>query len=81
MRSFIRLTNDQYVLVAKELGMIFNYMNDDEVWGKFCDTYEAIWSLKEEFDSYYATRTPLINMNLPKMKPEGEAFIRAPFNG
>lgn len=80
MTKFATLTNDQQILVAKELGMVFNYMNDDEVWGKFCDTYEAIWSLLEEYDNYYVStpNAPLPRIpNLPSLQDEWEAFISA----
>lgn len=33
--------------------MVFNYMNDPDVWKKFCDTYEAIYDRLGEFDDFY----------------------------
>jgi hypothetical protein len=42
MGVFKRMSGDQQILAAKELGMVFNYMNDPQVWDKFCATYEAI---------------------------------------
>ena len=33
--------------------MIFTYLNNATVWSKFCDTYEAIYILMDQFDVWY----------------------------
>lgn len=36
------------------LGMIFNYLNTAAVWDAFCGTYEAVYDLMGEFDTWYS---------------------------
>jgi chitinase len=33
-------------------GMVFTYMNDNNVWGMFCDTFEAIYLGLQTFGTW-----------------------------
>ena len=44
---------DEQLLAAREIGMIFTYMNIDTVWQSFCDTYNGILAFLEKFDADY----------------------------
>jgi chitinase len=43
--------------MAREIRMIFTYMNLDPVWETFCDTYNGILTHLEAFDTWYPTVT------------------------
>ncbi|KAJ5629565.1 hypothetical protein N7528_003222 [Penicillium herquei] len=80
MTTFRSMDADAQLLSAKELGMVFNYMNEEEVWGKFCDTYEAIYSLLQEFNDFYDTNPTLFeygNLDLPDLQEEWQNYINA----
>jgi hypothetical protein len=34
-------------------GLVFSYMNDDTVWGMWCDTYKGIYDQLDRFDKWY----------------------------
>ncbi|KZN93935.1 hypothetical protein EN45_041220 [Penicillium chrysogenum] len=75
---FKSMTADQQVLSAKELGMVFNYMNEQVVWDKFCATYEAIYTLLGQWQTYYNNNpnAPLPQgLNLPNLQDEWQAYI------
>jgi len=48
---------DAQLTMAREIGMIFAYMNLDPVWESFCDTYNGILTQLEAFDAWYPTHT------------------------
>ncbi|KAJ6001245.1 hypothetical protein N7522_006472 [Penicillium canescens] len=78
MDVFKRMTADQQVLSAKELGMVFNYMNEPVVWSKFCATYEAIYDLLGQWQTYYNNNpnAPLPQgLNLPDLQDEWKTYI------
>lgn len=64
---------DEQLQSVKTMGMVFEYMNDPEVWDKFCDTYEAIYERLGEFDDFHAS----LNRNFPKLQDEWPKFIDA----
>jgi hypothetical protein len=72
------MTADQQILSAKELGMVFNYMNEQVVWDKFCATYEAIYTLLGQWQTYYNNNpnAPLPQgLNLPNLQDEWKLYI------
>ncbi|KAJ5085780.1 hypothetical protein N7532_010551 [Penicillium argentinense] len=73
------MSDDQQILAAKELGMVFNYMNEDVIWDKFCDTYEAMRDLLGDFQAFYRSNPSpnLPQANLPDLQKEWENFIHA----
>ncbi|KAF8850808.1 hypothetical protein BDZ45DRAFT_808884 [Acephala macrosclerotiorum] len=46
---------DAQLTMAREIGMIFTYMNPDPVWETFCDTYKGDLTRLEDFDVWYPT--------------------------
>ncbi|KAJ6032766.1 hypothetical protein N7540_003498 [Penicillium herquei] len=80
MTTFRSMDADAQVLSVKELGMVFNYINEEEVWEKFCDTYEAIYSLSQDFNDFYDTNPTLFqygNLDLPDPQEEWQNYINA----
>ncbi|OQD86867.1 hypothetical protein PENSOL_c084G07525 [Penicillium solitum] len=72
------MTGDQQVLSAKELGMVFNYLNEPDVWSKFCGTYEAIYDLLGQWQTYYNNNpnAPMPQgLNLPDLQDEWKTYI------
>lgn len=50
-------------------------MNNQIIWDKFCDTYEALYDRLGDFDSWYARNGgPLA---IPSLQNEWRAFVRA----
>ncbi|OQE20207.1 hypothetical protein PENFLA_c017G00789 [Penicillium flavigenum] len=64
---------DDQLSAAKEMGMVFTYMNDPTVWKMFCDTYEAIYDRLGEFDDYHRQQ----NTGIPSLQDEWPKFIDA----
>ena len=62
---------DEQLSTAKEMGMVFAYMNGPDVWEKFCDTYEAIYDRLGEFDDYHRQQ----NTGLPSLQDEWPKLI------
>lgn len=71
LRKWGKKNADEQLQSAKTMGMVFEYMNDPEVWEKFCDTYEAIYNRLGEFDDFSARN----NRNIPKIQDEWPKFI------
>lgn len=42
----------------KELGMVFTYMELPEIIDAYCLTYEGIYTLMGQFDTWYAGQNP-----------------------
>lgn len=61
------------LLVARQLGLIFPYMNTDTVWQSFCDSYNGMLDLFEQFDTWYTGQT---GVN-PDLAGEWPRFIRS----
>lgn len=38
------MTQDEQLQSIKEMGMVFTYLNTQEIWDNFCSTYEAMTS-------------------------------------
>jgi len=47
----------EQLLAARQVGMIFTYMNHNEVWASFCETYNGILDRLEEADAWYKAKT------------------------
>ncbi|RSL40913.1 hypothetical protein CEP54_015977 [Fusarium duplospermum] len=63
---------------AREIGMVFSYMNLDTIWESYCDTYNGILHLFEEFDDWYAEITGGPKSDL---RSEWPKFIRSELDG
>lgn len=61
------------LLVARQLGLVFSYMNIDTVWESYCDAYNGMLDLFEEFDTWYMGQT---GVN-PDLSGEWPRFIRS----
>ncbi|KAL3479632.1 hypothetical protein BJX99DRAFT_255358 [Aspergillus californicus] len=51
--KYARMPQDAQLQSAKEMGMIISYLNDQEVWDKFCGTYEAIYDHFGTWDNWH----------------------------
>lgn len=58
------------------MGMVFEYINNPKVWPKFCATFEAIYELMGEFDTYHAGQ----GHNLHSLQSEWPKYIRTVLN-
>jgi len=65
---------DDQLIMAREIGMIFGYMNLDPIWQSFCATYNGILTLLTEFDQWYPTYAIGSSSNLAGEWP---LFIRS----
>lgn len=34
-------------------GLTFSYMNDDTIWGMWCDTFKGVYDRLDRFDKWY----------------------------
>jgi chitinase len=71
LRTWPLKSADEQLQTAKTMGMIFEYMNNPDVWEKFCDTYEAIYDRLGEFDNYHQQQ----QTGLPSLQDEWPKFI------
>lgn len=55
-------------------GMIFNYMNSQEVWGMFCLSYEGIYDRFGEFDAWYSQHGQ--GVAIPSLQSEWKSYMR-----
>ncbi|KAI0190613.1 glycoside hydrolase family 18 protein [Astrocystis sublimbata] len=46
------MTAQEQLAAVKEMGMMFEYLRHQEIWDKFCGTYEAIYTKMGEFDTW-----------------------------
>ncbi|SCO15302.1 related to chitinase [Fusarium fujikuroi] len=74
--EYSRMDGDVQLQEAKELGMLFNYMNNKEIWAKFCVVYEAIYDHMGEFDTWYAAQTNTGGVAAPNLQKEWKEFNR-----
>ncbi|KAJ5175398.1 uncharacterized protein N7482_001275 [Penicillium canariense] len=63
---------DAQLQSVKEMGMVFEYLNNPKVWQNFCATFEAVYDLLGEFDDYHAQQ----GTGLPAIQPEWPKYIR-----
>jgi chitinase len=71
LTTFARFdAGDQQLVAARQVGMIFPYMNHNVVWRAFCDSYNGMLSQLEAFDTYYLSRNPGSPSNLAMEWPK-----------
>ncbi|CAM1509829.1 Fc.00g001640.m01.CDS01 [Cosmosporella sp. VM-42] len=74
LSKFRRMGNEAQIQSVKEMGMVFTYLDDKEVWEAFCGTYEAIYDLFGDFDTWYATNSGA--QTIPSLQEEWKDYIR-----
>ncbi|KAM0384982.1 hypothetical protein ACHAQC_011832 [Fusarium culmorum] len=47
------LSTDEQWMTVKEIGLTFSYMNDDTIWGMWCDTFKGVYDRLDRFDKWY----------------------------
>ncbi|KAF5647005.1 uncharacterized protein FTJAE_1836 [Fusarium tjaetaba] len=47
------MTHDQQWATVKEIGPTFSYMNNDTIWGMWCDSYKGVYDRLDKFDQWY----------------------------
>ncbi|RSL67275.1 hypothetical protein CEP53_003068 [Fusarium sp. AF-6] len=52
-KSYKGMSSDEQLQLVKESGLLFSYMNHDDVWDMWCDTYNAMRDHLAEFDKFY----------------------------
>ncbi|TVY74071.1 Chitotriosidase-1 [Fusarium oxysporum f. sp. cubense] len=52
-KGYKRMSSDEQLQLVKEHGLLFNYMNHEDVWEMWCDTYNAMRVHLVEFDKWY----------------------------
>lgn len=67
------VAGDEQLLMAREIGMVFAYMNLDTVWTSFCDVYNGILSLLTTFNDWYRRQTG----DTSELRLEWPRFIRS----
>ncbi|KAJ4094417.1 hypothetical protein NW760_012753 [Fusarium oxysporum] len=51
--KYIRMSTDEQWMTVKEIGLTFNYINDDTIWGMWCDTFTGVYDRLDRFDKWY----------------------------
>ncbi|KAL6690469.1 glycoside hydrolase family 18 protein [Trichoderma pleuroticola] len=74
MKKFKQQTAEEQLLVAKEVGLVFTYLNSPEIWDMFCASYEAMYDHMGFYDSWYSVNGPGIVINF---QAEWKKYIRA----
>lgn len=54
--------------------MVFTYLNNQDVWNSFCGSYEAIYNLLGDFDTWYANNGAAVA--IPNLQNEWKQYIR-----
>ncbi|KAF4997450.1 hypothetical protein FGRMN_3814 [Fusarium graminum] len=75
-KTYQDMDGDDQLQEVKELGLVFNYMNNREVWAKFCVVYEAIYDHMGDFDTWYAAQTNTGGVAAPNLQKEWKEFNR-----
>ncbi|KAM0342048.1 hypothetical protein ACHAPU_009776 [Fusarium lateritium] len=47
------MSTDEQWITVKEIGLTFSYMNDDTIWGMWCDTFKGVYDRLDRFDKWY----------------------------
>lgn len=58
--------------------MVFEYLNNKDVWSKFCATYEGVYFRLEEFDKWYEKERQGKEASMPairKLKDEWKNYM------
>ncbi|KZF20785.1 hypothetical protein L228DRAFT_179448 [Xylona heveae TC161] len=72
--TFSKFSEQARKLAFKELGMAFTYMNLPEVSAKFCSSYQGMYDLMGQFDSWHAEVNP--DAQDPALQAKWKNFIR-----
>ncbi|KAL7959945.1 hypothetical protein V8C34DRAFT_92673 [Trichoderma compactum] len=73
MTKFKQQTAEEQLLVAKEVGLVFTYLNTPEIWDMFCASYEAMYQHMGNYNSWYSANGPGIAIDF---QAEWKKFIR-----
>ena len=76
--KFAAMGYQEQLLTMKELGMGFTYMNLPDIIDAYCLTYEGIYTLMGQFDTWYAQQNP--NGPVPAMQDKWKAYNRELLN-
>ena len=68
------MTQDEQLQSVKEMGLIFNYLNNAIVWNAFCGTYEAVHAHLGDFDTWYAANGQ--GVTIPRLQDEWRTYVR-----
>ncbi|KAG5794556.1 hypothetical protein H9Q69_006372 [Fusarium xylarioides] len=55
-KSYKNMTTDEKWSTVKEIGLTFSYMNNDTIWGMWCDSYKSMHDRLDGFDRWYKFR-------------------------
>ncbi|KAL4901864.1 hypothetical protein BDW74DRAFT_181304 [Aspergillus multicolor] len=69
------MSRDEQLQAVKEMGIVFNYLNNREVTAKFCATYEAIHDTMAWWDNWNAARGYPAGTGLPSLQEEWKRYI------
>ncbi|KAJ4124777.1 hypothetical protein NW765_014305 [Fusarium oxysporum] len=50
---YLGLSTDEQWMTVKEIGLTFAYINDDTIWGMWCDTFKGVYDRLDRFDKWY----------------------------
>ncbi|KAF5626368.1 glycosyl hydrolase family 18 [Fusarium tjaetaba] len=68
------MSSDEQLQSVKDIGLVFNYLNNQEVWDKYCAVYEAIYDHMGDFDTWYATNGA--GVTIPNLQKEWKDYNR-----
>ncbi|EXL68538.1 hypothetical protein FOPG_15425 [Fusarium oxysporum f. sp. conglutinans race 2 54008] len=52
-KTYLGLSTDEQWMTVKEIGLTFSYMNNDTIWGMWCDTFVGVYDRLDDFDLWY----------------------------
>ncbi|KAG7417481.1 hypothetical protein Forpe1208_v005351 [Fusarium oxysporum f. sp. rapae] len=50
---YLTLSTDEQWMTVKEIGLTFAYINNDTIWGMWCDTFNGVYDRLDGFDKWY----------------------------
>jgi hypothetical protein len=65
---------DEQLMQMRDLGLAFSYMNNAEVWDAFCETYNAMRFILQDFDAWFPNQPGGSRIDL---SGEWRQFVRA----
>jgi hypothetical protein len=65
---------DEQLMKVRDLGLTFSYMNHAEVWDAFCETYNAMRFILQDFDAWFPNQPGGSQIDLAG---EWRQFVRA----
>ncbi|POS72695.1 chitinase [Diaporthe helianthi] len=73
-RVYELMSKDEQLQSVKEMGLVFTYLNTQQVWDGFCGSYEALYDLLGRFDTWYASNGAAVA--IPNLQDEWKQYIR-----